>query len=282
MEIYPEEGFAVFVSANAPAGGTLLDKLPDLLLDFFYPKASPAAPRAKDAQAEGAKVAGVYRWLRVPTYRSEAPLIRYVSEFAVGALPSGNIVIAGDVRYKPLGDGVFGSITVPARIAFHELDGRMRMFDSLGVSPADRIGFFESGRWLRWIGGAAAVLALWAVVAAGERFIRGDRRGRAAATVLDALSLAWLAAGAVLFFSVRTWTSNNASYFFTYPGILYPIACSALLLITVAKPVAAVFAFTRLRPTDWSRWLWCRNVATLVVYAALIVTLLEWRLLGFS
>ena len=57
-------------------------------------------------------------------------MIRYVSEFAVRALPSGNIVIAGDAGYKPLGDGVFGSITVLARIAFHALDGRMRTFDS--------------------------------------------------------------------------------------------------------------------------------------------------------
>ena len=81
MEIYPEEGFAIFLSANTPAGGTLLDKLPDLLLDLFYPKAHPAPPRAKDAQAEAAKVAGVYRSLRVPTYRSEAPPVRYASEF---------------------------------------------------------------------------------------------------------------------------------------------------------------------------------------------------------
>ena len=32
----------------------------------------PAAPRAKDAETEGARVAGVYRGLRVATYRSEA------------------------------------------------------------------------------------------------------------------------------------------------------------------------------------------------------------------
>jgi hypothetical protein len=165
-------------------------------------------------------------------------------------LPTGNIVIAGDVRYKPLGDGVFGSIRVPARIAFHELDGRMRMFDSLGSLLPTESASSKAAAGCAGSAAPRAVLALWAVVAAVERFIRGDRRGRAAATVLDALSLAWLAAGAVLFFSVRTWASNNASYFFTYPGILYPIACSALLLITVATPVAAVFAFTRLRPTD--------------------------------
>ncbi len=282
MEIYPEEGFAIFLSANTPAGGTLLDKLPDLLLDLFYPKAHPAPPRAKDAQAEAAKVAGVYRSLRVPTYRSEAPPVRYASEFAVRALPSGNIVVAGSRRYKPLGEGIFGSIADHDRIAFHELDGRMRMFDASGVFPADRIGFFETGRWLRWIAGAAAALALWAIVAAVERFIRGDRRGRAAAMVLDALSLLWLAAGALLLVSTYSWAEDQASYFYTYPGVLYPIACWVLLVAAVATPVAATFAFLRLRPTDWSRWLWIRNGVTLVVYVVLIATLFEWRLLGFS
>ena len=68
MEIYPDEGFAIFISANTPAGGTLLDKLPALLLDLAYPMTLPAAPRAKDAETEGAKVAGVYRGLRVATY----------------------------------------------------------------------------------------------------------------------------------------------------------------------------------------------------------------------
>ena len=46
MEIYPEEGFAIFVSANTPAGGTLLDELPELLLDLFYPT-TVATPRAR-------------------------------------------------------------------------------------------------------------------------------------------------------------------------------------------------------------------------------------------
>ena len=261
--------------------GSLLDKLPDLLLDRFYPKPNPGPPRAKDAQAEGAKVAGVYRALRVPTYRSEAPVIRYFNSFAVRALPSGNLVVARDRRYKALGDGVFASIADHERIAFHEVDGHMRMFDAPGVFPADRIGFFETNRWLRWIAGAAAALALWAVLAAVERFVRGDRRGRAAALALDALSLVWLDAGALFLVAVHSW-ANDASYLFEYPGVLYPIACWALFAAAVATPIAAIFAFLRLRPTDWSQWLWFRNGITLVVYAALIVTLLDWGLLGFS
>jgi CubicO group peptidase (beta-lactamase class C family) len=85
MEIYPDEGFSIFISANTPAGGTLLDKLPALLLDLAYPKTLPVPPRAKEAETEGARVAGVYRGLRVATYRSEAPSNRYFSGFTVSA-----------------------------------------------------------------------------------------------------------------------------------------------------------------------------------------------------
>ena len=282
MEIYPDEGFAIFLSANTPAGGTLLDKLPDLLLDFFYQSAHPAPPRAQDAQAEGAKVAGVYRWLRAPTYRSEAPPVRYVSEFAVRALPSGNIVIAGDRLYRPLGDGVFGSIAVPARVAFHELDGRMRMFDSSGVSPADRIGFFETGKWLRWIAGAAAALAMWAIVAAVERFVRGDRRGRAAAMVLDGLSLLWLATGGCSSSAptpgrrIKRPTSTHIRG----PFIPSPAGrCSSLRSpprLRRSSPSSDCA-----RPTGAAGHGF-RNGFTLVVYAVLIATQFEWRLLGFS
>ena len=72
------------------------------------------------------------------------------------ALPSGNIVVAGDRRYRPIGDGVFASIADHERIAFHERGGRMTMFDSSGVFPADRVGFFQTG-----CGGCRAPLPFW-------------------------------------------------------------------------------------------------------------------------
>jgi CubicO group peptidase (beta-lactamase class C family) len=282
MEIYPDEGVAIFMSVNTPNGQALLDKLPGLLLDFFYPKTNPSPPPAEEAKAEGAKVAGVYRSLRVPSFRSEAAMVRYFSSFAVRALPSGNIVVGGDRRYKPLGGGVFAAIADHERIAFHEQDGRMRLFDSSGVFPSDRVGFFETERWLHWIAGLAAALGLLANAEAVERLVRGDRRGRRAIVVLDALSLLWLAAGATLLAGAHAWAKSDSSYLFDYPGFLYPIACWALLVAAIATPVAAGLAFVWLRPTEWSRWLWFRNLATLAVYAALIATLFEWRLLGFN
>jgi hypothetical protein len=282
MEIYPDEGVAIFISVNTPNGGSLLDKLPSVLLDFFYPKTTPPTPHVEDATTEGEKVAGVYRALRGPTFRSEAAAVSYFNAFTVRALPSGNIVVGDDRRYRPLGGGVFAEIAGQDRNAFHEQDGRMRMFDSSGAFPSDRIGFFATGRWLGWIAGLAAALGLWAVAAAVERFVRSDRRGQGAIVVLDALSLLWLAAGAVFLAGANAWAKSGGSFLFDFPGFLYPIGCWALLVAAVATPVAAGVALVWLRPREWSRWLWLRNLATLGVYAALIVTLFEWRLLGFS
>ena len=52
MEIYPEEGFAIFLSANTPAGGTLLDELPELLLDALLPD-DPSDAATREGPASG-------------------------------------------------------------------------------------------------------------------------------------------------------------------------------------------------------------------------------------
>ena len=96
------------------------------------------------------------------------------------------------------------------------------------------------------------------------------------------MSLLWLAAGAAFLEGAHAWAKSGASFLFDYPGFLYPIACWALLVAAVATPVAAGVAVVWLRPTEWGRWLWFRNFATLAVYAVLIATLFEWGLLGFT
>ena len=92
----------------------------------------------------------------------------------------------------------------------------------------------------------------------------------------------WLAAGALFLAGAHAWTKPGAHIEFDYPGALYPIACWTLLVAAVATPLADGVALLALRPRDWRRWLWFRNSVTLIVYAALIATLWEWRLLGFG
>jgi len=282
MEIYPDEGVAIFISVNTPTGGGLLNALPSELLYTFF-GAAPADPaRIADARAEAAKVAGTYLGLRLPSYRSERPLLRFVGAFDVKALSNGDILVNGPNRYRPIGDGVFVANESHERIAFHQQDdGRMRFFDAASVWPADRIGYFEQNRWLQLIVEVAAFAAVWGVVAAARRLILGDRRGRAASLVLDGLGVVWLAAGALFAAAVWPWFKDQNSAIFAYPGVLYPAACWLLLAAALATPLAAGLAFGLWRPADWSRWLWFRHAATLIIFVGLGLTLLDWGLLGF-
>jgi hypothetical protein len=158
----------------------------------------------------------------------------------------------------------------------------MLMFDGSSEFPSRRIGFFESGQWLRIISSVAAAVAAFALAAAAERFVRRDRRGGAAIVLLDALSLLWLIGGGLFVFAVRPWIADQTTFLFTYPGRLYPKALWVLLAAAFATPLTAVITFGLLRPSGWSSWLWARNALTLLVFAALIATLASWRLLGFS
>jgi CubicO group peptidase (beta-lactamase class C family) len=281
MEIYPDEGVAIFISVNTPTGKPLLKALPSELLDTFFAAAPADPPRVADARAEAVKVEGTYRTLGLPSYRSERPLLRFLTAFDVRALANGDVLVNGLNRYRPIGDGVFIATDSGERIAFHQQDGRMRFFDAESILPADRIGYFEQNRWLQLIFAIAAFAAAGSVVAAVRRLILGDRRGRAAALVVDGLCVIWLAAGAMLAAALWPWFEDPNAAIFTYPGRLYPAACWALLAAALATPLAAALAFGPWRPADWSRSLWFRRAATLTIFAGLGLTLLDWGLLGF-
>lgn len=281
MEIYPDEGVAIFVSVNTPTGKPLLKALPRELLDAFFGPAPADPPRVAAAPAAAAEVEGTYRTLGLPSYRSERPLLRFLTAFEVSALADGDILVNGANRYRPIGDGVFVANGGGERIAFRQQDGRMRFFDAESILPADRIGYFEQNRWLRLMVVVAAAVAAWGVVAAARRLILGDRRGRAASLVIDGLCVIWLAAGALSAVAVRPWLDDPTAAIFSYPGVLYPAACWSLLAAALATPVAAALVVGPLRPADGGRWLWLRGAATLVVFAGLSLTLLDWGLLGY-
>ena len=281
MEVYPDEGVGIFMSVNTPTGDALLNTFASVFLDAFFGPAPAGPPMVEEPQAEAAKVAGTYLGLRRPIFRSESPLLRYNGEFEVKALRSGNILVSGSDRYKPIGGGVFISTVGRERIAFHEAEGRMRLFDWSGAFPSDRIGYFRQWRWLRLIAGLAAAVAGLAIVAAIRRLVLVRSLPQAAELVITGLSFLWLIAGVLLGAAVWPWLKDPGSELFTYPGVLYPLACWALLAAAIATPVGAVLVFGLMRPAGWSTWLWLRQTATLIVYAVLILTLFDWGLFGF-
>lgn len=282
MDIYPGAGVAIFVAVNNPGGLPLLDALPIGFFDAFVGPQPPPPPRAPDAKAEAAQVAGTYWSMRRPAFRSERAFMRLLGMREVEAEPNGDILVGGGDRYYPIGHGTFARTDGPGRIAFGRSGGKMLMFDDVSANPAERIGYLKSAKWLGLIGLLAAFIATWGVACIVPRLFRRDEPGRASTLVLDGLCLIWLAAFALVAAATSPWMSDAGSVLFTYPGKLLPAALWALLIAAFATPLAAVVIFGPLRPHRWSWWRWTKHIAALAIFAALAVTLFNWGFLGFS
>ena len=96
----------------------------------------------------------------------------------VTAAENGDLIIPGPEpeRMEPLGDGVYRSTNGPSRIAFRDVEGRMRMYDFAGLAPMERIGFLQSPAWLGLIAGLGAIVALWGVIAGARRIFARKKR----------------------------------------------------------------------------------------------------------
>ncbi len=284
LEIYPDAGIGIFVAVNTPTGIPLRDHLPQALLAAFAGPASPPPPRAADAKAEAAKVAGAYRSLRRPAFRTERAVLSLIGAGEVKAMPNGDIIVPrGDhtARFYPIGHGVFADVASPARIAFHEVGGRMLQFDPYSAGPAERIGFFQGAIWLSALAVLALFTAIWGMVMGVRRLFRRREPGRAAALALDGLCAAWLIAFGFVGAGMAALGDQNSAVF-AYPGTLLPVGLWALLAAALATPLAALAAIFPLRPHDWSAWRWSRQGAAFVVFATFAVTLQVWGLLGYS
>jgi len=286
MEIYPDAGIGIFVSVNTPTGGPLRETLSTALMAAFAGPTAAAPPQVADAKAEARRVAGTYRPLRLPRYRSERPLLSLLETSKVQALPGGDIVIPrGDgqtARYRAIGHGMFAALDgSPTRIAFHEVGGRMMRFDPFSAGPSVRIGFFENSPWLFGLLALATVTAVWGVVMGARRTLGRRSPDRRAALVLDGLCLVWLIALGLVAAGVAALGGPNDAVF-TYPGVLLPMGLWALALAAIATPLAAVAVVGPLRPRSWTAWRWTREVAVLALFGALSVTLYAWGALGYS
>jgi CubicO group peptidase (beta-lactamase class C family) len=288
MVISSDDGLGVFVAVNTPEGLPLLAALPENFLEAFAGPASPAPARAADARARAQSVAGTYRTLRLPHFRTERAVMRLIASFGVSALPGGDILVKSFIdtrRYAPVASPqatpAFAATDGPGRIAFARRGGKMLLFDPFSAAPAERISFFEGPIWLLLILAAAAFVAVWGVAAAVRRFFLRGEPGRAASLVLDGLCLIWLAALALLGAAIAPWLADQNVVVFDYPGRLFPAACWALLFAAVAAPIAAILALGPARP-KWGWWRWTKQVSAMAIFGALAVTLLAWGFLGYS
>lgn len=282
MMVSPELGFALFVSTNTETGPFLEFPMIDAFVRAFYPTPDQAPRAAGVTRADSAQFAGTYRGLRRPYHRTERALFSLIGATPVTAAENGDIVIgAGPMteRFEPLGDGVYRARDGADRIAFREVDGRMRLYESFGAAPAERIGFFDSPNWLAAIAALGLFVALWGVFAGAQRLLA--RRATRASLLFDGVCLAWVIAFALFAAAVAPWTDQAAAVF-GYPGPLFPIACWAIAAAAALTAAAFLAALLVWRPRDWSWLRWARAGAAVAVFGALSLTLWRFGFLGYS
>jgi CubicO group peptidase (beta-lactamase class C family) len=281
MMVSRELGLGVFVSTNTDTGYRMLGPFSQALVREFYP-ATEEPVRADAAKADAARYAGTYRPFRRAYHRTERAVLRLVGAVEISAAQNGDLIVTGGPepqRFLPLGGGVYRSATSPARGAFREAGGRMRLYDAWGLGPMERIGFFESSKWLGLIAGLGAVVALWGVTAGARRAIA--RKETAGDLLFDGLCLYWLAAFGLFAAALAPWVgSDESAIVFDYPGLLFPIACWALASAALATLLAIAAHFVVRPKWSWLRWLRAGSCAS--VFGALSLTLWSWGFLGYS
>lgn len=283
MLVSRDLGMGIFVTINTAAPHARAPaSIAEAFIAEFYPPPPPT--RAATTQAESQRFAGAYQGLRRPYFRTERALFRLFSGGDIAAAENGDLIASsglGSQRFIPIGDGVYQEVDGVERIAFREIGGRMHLLDAYGLSPSERVGFFETAAWLSIIIGLALLVAGWGVLAGMRRLFM--RRENLAALVFDLLCLVWLVALATLFAAMAPWLApDQGVVVFGYPGPLFPAACWLLAGAAAATAMAMPLALTVARDKDWSWARWVRAGACFLVFAALSTTLWDWGFLGFS
>jgi CubicO group peptidase (beta-lactamase class C family) len=280
LGIYPQSGIAVFVAIDSASlnGGTpsIINTLPWQILATFFAGKRTAHRDARTA-GDATHFAGCYLPLRRAYHHTERAVVAIAQTACIEATEAGDLRIGGDT-YFPLGNAVYARPDMSNRFAFGLQGGRMLLFNADGSGPFERIGFFETPRWVAITGTLALIAALARLGAGLVRMAR--RRETAALLAVDLPSLPWLA-GAIMFAAAALpWLSDFSDPLLHYPGTALPLACWTFLAAAAASAVAAL-ALLLLRP-HWSAMRWTTATVTLALYAIFSVTLYDFGMLGFS
>jgi len=282
MVVSPDLGFGFFAVVNTASGQPALFSLLRAFVEAYYPIAL-TEERNEAAGAQSKTYAGLYRSLRRPYFRTERGLLELIGVQPVVALPDGDILLpagAESRRFMPLGDGLYRAVDGPQRIAFREIDGRLRLMDTLGLAPLDRIGYFEGPNFFFLSLSLALIVCVWGVSAGLRRLVLGQ--STRASLLFDGLCVIWLIAIGLFAAATLPWLGpDQQEIVFSYPGAVFPIACWTLALAAIATILVPITALAWARPA-WGSLRWARAGAGTATFAVLALALLLHGLLGYS
>jgi CubicO group peptidase (beta-lactamase class C family) len=285
-----EQGtLGVYIAANSATAMNLVQTLPERIIARYFPPASQVTPTEADGNASRVQqYAGQYRTAR-RSYTQFEKIIN-VSAVNVTATRDGQLVMnlgGRTLRFVEIGEDLFRQSDGDTMIAFvRDERGRISRFVVNSLGTLERIGFFASMAWLSLMLGAAMITSVGILIAASLHkqpvppYSVGERRS---AQVMVGTAAAWLTfiALAVAWMLPFTSPAGQDDFVYGYPHPLLKIALAAGVVATGLSVLGLATLLPVWRERTWPLGRRLRHTAAVVLFVALVGTLLQWNAIGF-
>jgi CubicO group peptidase (beta-lactamase class C family) len=285
-----EQGtLGVFIGANSATAMNLVQALPERILAHYFPRASQAAPAVPDGDASRMQqYVGQYRTAR----RSYAQFEKIINVGAVdvSATRDGYLVMklgGRPLRFVEIGEDLFRQSDGDAMIAFvRDERGRISRFVVNSVGTLERIGFLASATWLALMLGAVLITCVGILIAAALRrqavppHSPGERRS---AQVIAGIAAAWL----IFIVLTVVWVvpfatpAGQDQFVYGYPHPLLKVALAVGVVATGLSVLGIATLVPVWRERTWPIGRRLRHSVAVVLFIALVATLLQWNAIGF-
>jgi CubicO group peptidase (beta-lactamase class C family) len=278
----------VFVAANSASAVRMVQAVPERILAHYFPPAPQDAPTAPEGAASRAQeYVGQYRTARRSYTRFEK--IFGIGTAPVSATKEGDLVIAlsgPPMRLVEIGKDLFRQPDGDITVAFIRDERGAVSHVVTHVGTLERIGFFASLQWLGLMIAAAVFTCIGLLIAAALRrepvppHPVGEHRS---AQVITGTAIAWLVVIVLAVAWALPYSAPEGQDQFVY---LYPQPLLKLMLaVGVLATGLSVLGIATLVPV-WRERTWpigrrLRHSVAVVLFIALVATLLQWNAIGF-
>jgi CubicO group peptidase (beta-lactamase class C family) len=283
----------IFVTTNSMPGVKLTQALPERILARYFSNGvtrESAAPGSSASQL--AEYAGQYRSLR-RSYTKFDKLLSLPTASPVTVTSDGRLLVmlGGEAaRFVEIGKDLFRREHADTTIAFMRDDsGRLTHMVTAG-GARERIGFLQSMSWMLLIVLCGLLTSVGIVAFAALRRRRSaltapeSMAERRSALVMLGAAIAWLAfiAASIAWAIPLLGAGAESQFVFGYPQTSLKFALAVLLVASGLTLLANASVVLIWREGNWSVGRRLRHTAAAIVLLALVVTLLQWNVVGFK
>ncbi|MFZ5608501.1 MAG: serine hydrolase domain-containing protein [Pseudomonadota bacterium] len=289
MVLVPELGVGIFLSVNSPDGRDLAETLPRLILERYYPAATPAPPASPALAPTLADYRGTYLTNRRPYRGFEKLLIGTLGLTRVSISGDGALLTRGPggaKRWRATAPDLFAEEGGNGRLAFaRDLDGAVvRLSMGYGLNAADKLSFFAQPSTLGLLVLASFLSAVALAIAAFARRARKSACSPQESRAVAALTLAaatWLIYLLFLFLALGDMAINRGIAVFVYPTPLVIAALAASLVAGLATLLSLFLMMPSWRAPTGKPWRRRGGGMALALFAATWLLLFHWGAAGW-